>query len=289
VALPLGRVGAVGEEDGDERHDQQRQRARLVDDDDARGEREARVGDGDREVHQQHPAQRLEAQQALGDRDRAGDQQHGHERGDLGREQRVEPDRGAEPVGGGGKLVEDDHRQAGGERELRDVEDDLDGRQAAVDQQHHDRADEPRDDEVDRGREQQAEHERQVAERERVGAAAEVQVHDAALGGEEAQREAPPRQVHARVELGEMLDRPGEQRHGRDDDRDVERPHAAVGGQQAPRAIPWEHDGLIGGRSRWLKHSTAVRRVRRGAAGDSPRDPPAGRTDRRTRGSGARA
>ena len=222
MALALGRVGAVGEEDGDERDDQQRERARLVDDDHGGGEREARVGDRHREVHQQHPAQRLGAEQALGDRDRAGDQQHGDEGGDLGREQRVQPHRGAEAVGGGGQHVEDDHREAGGERELRDVEDDLDGRQAAVDEQHHDRADEPGDDEVDRGREQQAEDERQVAERERVGAAAEVQVHHAALGGEEAQREAPPRQVHARVELGEVLDRPGEQRHGRDDDRDVE-------------------------------------------------------------------
>ena len=80
MALALGGVGAVGEEDGDERHDEQRQRARVVDDDHGAGEAEARVRRGDREVHQQHAAERLGAEPALGQRDRGADQQHGDER-----------------------------------------------------------------------------------------------------------------------------------------------------------------------------------------------------------------
>ncbi len=143
VALALGGVGAVGEEDGDERHDQQRQRARVVDDDHGGGEAEARVGRGDREVHQQHAAERLGAEPALGERDRGADQQHGHERRRLAGDQREDPGQRAEAVDRRREDVEDDDREAGRERELRDVEDDLDRRQAAVDEQHDDRPDEP--------------------------------------------------------------------------------------------------------------------------------------------------
>ena len=157
---------------------------------------------------------------------------------------------GAEAVDGGRELVEDDHRQAGRERELGDVEDDLDGRQAAVDQQHDDRADQPGDHEVDRRREQQAEHERQVAERERVRAAAEVQVDHAALGGEEAQRQAPPRDVHAGVELGRWSTGPASSA--------AEAMTIAMFSDQTPpsadnrRRAPFRGDmrGLIGGASR---------------------------------------
>ena len=75
--------------------------------------------------------------------------------------------------------------------------------------------DQPGEHEVHRRREQQAEDERQVAERERVGAAAEVQVHHAALRGEEAEGQAPPRDVDADVELGQVVDGPGQQRRRR--------------------------------------------------------------------------
>ena len=139
VALALGGVGAVGEEDGDERDDEQRQRARVVGDDDSAGEAEARVGGGDREVHQEHAPERLRPDQALGQRDRRADQRHRDERGHLGGDQREHPRRGPEALDRAGEEAEEDHGQARRERELGDVEDDLDRRQAAIEEHHDDR------------------------------------------------------------------------------------------------------------------------------------------------------
>ena len=59
---------------------------------------------------------------------------------------------GPKPSTVSARRAEDEDRQARGERELGDVEDELDRRQLAVEQQHHDRADQAGDDEVHRRR-----------------------------------------------------------------------------------------------------------------------------------------
>lgn len=249
VALALGGVGAVGQEDGHERDDEQRQRAHVVGDDHGAGEPEARVRRRDGEVHREHAPERLRPDQALREGDRGADQDHGDDRRGLRGEQREDPDHRPEALDRAGEAAEDDHREAGRERELRDVEDELDRGQLAVEQQHHDRPDQAGEHEVHRRGEQQAEDERQVTQRERVGAAAEVQVDHAALGGEEAEGQAPPRDMDSQIELGQVVHRPHQQGGAGDDDSDIQRPDASCGRQDAQRALPWGHGWLIGGAS----------------------------------------
>ena len=73
------------------------------------------------------------------------------------------------------------------------------------------------------GQEQQARHERQLAERQRVRAAAEVEVHHPALRGGEAGRHEPPRHVqlarpHAdRLHEAEVGERRGRGHHAREE------------------------------------------------------------------------
>ena len=135
--------------------------------------------------------------------------------------------------------------------------------------------------------EQQAEDERQVAERERVGAAAEVQVDDAALGGEEAERQPPPRDVHAddRTSGGA-----GPARRGATTEAatmatlSAQTPPSADSRRRAP--FPGDMGALIGGASATLKRWTDVRRKSaqqdRGAAAGC-------RRSRRSRRTAARA
>ena len=201
---------------------------------------------------------------------------------------------GPKPSTVSARRAEDDHRQARGERELGDVEDELDRRQLAVEQQHHDGPDQAGEHEVHRRGEQQAEDERQVAERERVGAAAEVQVDHAALGGEEAQGQHPPRDVDAEIELGQVVHRPRQQRGAGDDDRDIQRPDASCGRQDARRALPRGHGWLIGGASASLKRWTDGRREispagPTGAAAGCRRSPRSRRTASRARSPASRA
>ena len=114
------------------------------------------------------------------DRAGLGADQHG--------DRQLRPPRGA----GGRQRVADDRGQADREAELAEVEDELDGGQPAVEQQHQRRAEHAGQHQPRRAGEHEAEHERHVAERERVRVAAELEVHDAALGDEEADRQPPP-------------------------------------------------------------------------------------------------
>ena len=262
MALALGGVGAVGEEDGDERDDQQRQRARVVDDDHGGGEAEARVGRRDREVHQQHAPERLGAESrprtarsrrrsAARSRTPTPGWRSARRSRSAGRSRRPSPARLWKTITA---------RQVVSVNCAMLKTTLIAGRRRSM-QQHDDRPDQPGDDEVDRRGEQQAEDEREVAERERVGAAAEVQVDHAALGGEEAERQAPPRDVDADVELGQVLDGAGEQER-----REAvtiamlsaQTPRSADNRRRAP--FPGDMGGSSAARARTLKYWTDVRR-----------------------------
>ena len=83
-------------------------------------------------------------------------------------------------------------RERRAQRALGEVEDDLERPLAAVEDERRAHADELRGDEPERRHREEAEHERHLAQRQRVRLAAEVHVDDGALGEEEADRERPP-------------------------------------------------------------------------------------------------
>ena len=169
-------------------------------------------------------AELAEAEPALAERDRGADQR------DAGRRAHLRADEDGDrqlraPVGADGREpVTDQRGQADRERELAEVEEELDRRQPAVEQQRQRGSDDGGDHEVAAGREHEAEHERDVAERERVGVAAELQVDDAALADQEAERQPPPGDVRL-VQRRQAGDGPGEERDGGGPDREVEPPH----------------------------------------------------------------
>ena len=66
-----------------------------------------------------------------------------------------------------------------------------------------------------------------------MSTAAEVQVDHAALGGEEAEGQAPPRDVDPEIELGKVVHRPRQQRSAGEHDSYIQRPHASCGRQDA--------------------------------------------------------
>ena len=78
-------------------------------------------------------------------------------------------------------------------------------------------------DEPDRRDREEAEHERHLAQRQRVRLAAEVHVDDGALGEEEADRERPPGNAEA-VERGREVARREQHEHGGRRDRAEEDP-----------------------------------------------------------------
>ena len=125
------------------------------------------------------------------------------------------------------------------ERELGDVEDELDRRQPAVEQHHESRmpSRQPSTN-ASRAAEDEAEDERDVAERERVRAAAEVKVDDAALGDRERDRDRPPGQVRVRERL-KAMNRARVKRYGGSDQQQIQAPdgvHVAGTGQRAGQA-----------------------------------------------------
>jgi hypothetical protein len=89
------------------------------------------------------------------------------------------------------------------------------------------RADEPADDEGEGSREEQAEHQRELAERDPLRLAPDLDVHDKALGGGEGGRHRPPRQRGRREERCLPEERGaghrGERQEGRRDDDDERR------------------------------------------------------------------
>jgi hypothetical protein len=90
-------------------------------------------------------------------------------------------------------------------------------------------ADRPRDDREQHRRrvgEDEAEHERQLAQREDVDVAPDRDVHDARLGGGEAERDHPPGRARPGAQGFEVADVGERQRERAGGHRGDERPHA---------------------------------------------------------------
>ena len=99
-------------------------------------------------------------------------------------------------LGGGAaeQKVEYDDREGRFEGEVAEVERQLDQRLAAQRSQTGRRADDVADDEIDRRGEDQPDDERDLAQRERVRLAPELEVNDVGLGEIEADGQRPPRE-----------------------------------------------------------------------------------------------
>ena len=99
VALALGEVRAVGDEQGRAGDHEQRQRLRVGRREHRGAQSQARVAHRHEQVHEQHPPDGAHADHALRQRDRTRDQQHGEEPADLHRDQRRDPGERPDPAG----------------------------------------------------------------------------------------------------------------------------------------------------------------------------------------------
>ena len=224
MALALGQVRAVGGEQRHRGHEQQGKRPDVGRGDHHSAQAQAGVARGHDEVHPQHLDQRLKSHQPLGERDRGGDQRRSGDRGDLGGDQRRDPGARVDRAADGCQRVHHEQRDAGVQRQLAQVEHELDRRQAAVEQQHEAATEQASDPERLGATENETEHERDVPERKGVRPAAEVQVDDAALGDRERDRNRPPGQVGA-GQWRQPMHRAGVKRERGREDQHVEAPY----------------------------------------------------------------
>ena len=237
MPLALVEVGAIGEKEGDGGDRKERDGAGVGGDHDRAREREARVRGAHDEVHAKHVPDRPRLERALRERDREADRDHRQETAEQRGGHHRNPDVRPDLLGSRRDRVDDQQPQASRERELGQVEDQLDRRQAAVEQKRQPGADQDGGHQVPGAGEDEAEDERDVAQRERVGAAAKVQVHDGALGDQERRREDPP----AQVRRGEGRKSPGKaevERRRRSDEHQVQPPDwigCAQGALRIPR------------------------------------------------------
>jgi hypothetical protein len=192
VALGLRRE--CPEREHPDRHRQGEQDDRVAvevgeldpDQDDAR---DADRGD-DRDGRSSREAAKIEA--PFGDRDRARHQQDAHDRRGSDGEQDARPARDPERVATGDDGMEDHHRDRRRQRELRHVEDELGRALPTHEEQSSSGTDELGAQELG-GREQvQPEHEPDLAERDRVRLAPELDMDDVGLGEIEDERKCPP-------------------------------------------------------------------------------------------------
>ena len=110
------------------------------------------------------------------------------ERGDEGRDRLP----GSRHPGGGREAVEERDREHRDAREVREVERELDGRGAIVEQHRRGRSDHDREQVVTWAEQEQADDRRDLAQRERVRLASEVDLDDLDLGEVDAQRDQGP-------------------------------------------------------------------------------------------------
>ena len=133
----------------------------------------------------------------------------------------VRPGRQAVEVGEAG---EDRQRDDRGHREVADVEQDLERRLAGHDHERRDRPDEQRAEVVGRGQEEEAHDRRDLAQREGVGLAPEVDLDDLRLGEEEADGDDGPRDDDRRRDEGAAVEHLEVQGDRRDGEEHAERP-----------------------------------------------------------------
>ncbi len=206
VLLALGDVGAVGEEERRQRHDQQPDGQRVDPHHGDREQRQARVGEGDHAPELEHLGQLLELRRATGQRDRGRDRQGSQQAGDEHRRERRDPVRRAGPAAERTEAVEDDEGHRRDEREVGEVERDLHDRLARGHEQGDGRADEHGQQVLVRRHEEEPEHGRDLAQRERVGLPPEVDEDHLGLDGQEGDGQQRPRNGERARHRPEELD-----------------------------------------------------------------------------------
>ena len=238
----LGEIRPVGEHEHRGRRQDQPPRVPVLRDERGAGEPDARVRQRDHEVRAEHLQRLHRRQRVLGERDDRERQPRADERARGHRHERRGPDARADLGRRRDHRVQHEHRDRRGERELRDVEGDLDRLGAADPEQDEQRPEDLGEDQLRRKPEQEADDQRDLRERQRVRAAAHVRMDDEDLGGGEAGGERPPRDVPA---LGVRLQRrhelqvqPHRGRGGHDDERPDRRGAAARSPARLPSVVP---------------------------------------------------
>ena len=256
VAAPLREVGAIrGHQQNGGRHQQQ---AALGASRHHGGDRERETGvaEGDGPVREQHVEALLRLQPALRDRHGGADADVRHERRGRHSGEHGKPHHRVERIAHGREPLDDEQGHAGAERELSQVEEGLEDRDLTIERERDRRTHQAGEHQLVRGKEHQATHERHLAERQRVGAAPEVQVHDPALGSRKSGRHGPPGHIKRGRPAAERrhegdVSHHGEHRHDAAEDPDLgfqtqlssEGDHSlAVEIRRAPEADPAEAD-----------------------------------------------
>ncbi len=172
---------------------------------------------------QQHGAEPLDGRRAAHQRHGADDQRERHEVRHQRGGQRAQQPGQRERIARSDDGVEHEHGDQGRERLLRQVEGRLDRRLALLSDQHDAGAEELRPHQPGRRHEEEARDERHVAERDRVGLAAERQVDAEQLRQREGGDEHPPRHVEPRVHDRQLRGGTAQEHGGRRrDQRDVQ-------------------------------------------------------------------
>ena len=169
VLAPLGHVGAVGEDDGRGRDDEQHGRARVGGHRRRAAERQARVGDAHRRGHGQGAHELGEGDGLTRETDDRAHQQRTEDRVGQRGQQRGAPHAGLDDGVGSEQRVEDRRGEGAAQPEERDVEGDLDRRLPAVDDQHDDRPEQDAEQHRPRLGEDEPEDQRQLARARRCG------------------------------------------------------------------------------------------------------------------------
>ncbi len=194
MLLALRNVGAVGDEHGDDGDAEQERRGRLDEEDRDQEQREARVGERDDRAHEQHARDPGVLARALRERDHRGHREDADGVLGRGRQERGWPVAWTErrPVAADEGLHDAD-RDDRAQQKLRQVEPELRRPLPAADDQCRAGADQASRDELGGRVEEDPVDHRDLAHRERVGAATDVEVNHLCLGHVEQESQRPPR------------------------------------------------------------------------------------------------
>ena len=165
----------------------------ILVDDRRRAQADARVRHDDREVGTERSSHLTDAELTFGHGHSGADEQDCRQRVGDGGEDRGCPDARSDLGRGTGDRVEDEHRDAVTEQKHPEVERKPDHGELPVEREHDDPPDRARQDRLWSTGEHEREHERDLAQRHRVRAAAEVNVDRESLGGGERDQQRPER------------------------------------------------------------------------------------------------
>ena len=202
------------------RDGQQDDRARVDPEDHDRERREAGVGHRDHLAEAQHLGQLPELRRAAGQRDRRRDERRLERAGGAGRGERGQPlARTRRARTGVAMAWKIDQGDDGGQAELGEVERALDARLAVIGEEGEAGPEEAGGEVLGRRQEEQADDARQLAQRERVPLAQEVDLDDVGLAEVERQGRERPRDRGTAPAAAAMLADDREVQADRDDAR----------------------------------------------------------------------